>query len=104
LRRNAATRGGRLDYRATTAQWHADRRAWRPKVAKLAAQRRVAAVRAGPARGHGHCGAWSPQQIANRLPIDFAHDESMRISHEAILWGSKSPSGALNWRFVSTLD
>ena len=25
LRRNAATRGGGLDYRATTAQWHADR-------------------------------------------------------------------------------
>src|ERR687890_18302 len=25
LRRNAATRGGRLEYRATTAQWHADR-------------------------------------------------------------------------------
>lgn len=37
LRRNAATRGGYLDYRATTAQWHADRRARRPKVAKLAA-------------------------------------------------------------------
>ena len=37
LRRNAATRGGRLDYRATTAQWHADRQAIRPKVAKLAA-------------------------------------------------------------------
>src|SRR2546423_4066055 len=35
LRRNAATRGGRLEYRATTAQWHADRRAERPKVAKL---------------------------------------------------------------------
>jgi hypothetical protein len=29
--------GGRLDYRATTAQWHADRQARRPKVAKLAA-------------------------------------------------------------------
>ena len=27
----------RLDYRATTAQWHAERRASRPKVAKLAA-------------------------------------------------------------------
>ena len=27
LRRNAATRGGDLQYRATTAQWHADRRA-----------------------------------------------------------------------------
>ncbi len=28
--------------------------------------------------------AWSPEQIANRLPIDFPDDESMRISHEAI--------------------
>lgn len=37
LRRNAATRSGNLEYRATTAQWHADRRAGRPKVAKLAA-------------------------------------------------------------------
>jgi IS30 family transposase len=36
LRRNAATRGGRLEYRATTAQWHADMRARRPKAAKLA--------------------------------------------------------------------
>ena len=36
LRRNAATRGGGLEYRATTAQWHSDRRASRPKVAKLA--------------------------------------------------------------------
>ena len=36
LRRNAATRGGGLEYRATTAQWHADRRARRPKAAKLA--------------------------------------------------------------------
>ena len=37
LRRNAATRGGGFSYRATTAQWHADRRAKRPKVARLAA-------------------------------------------------------------------
>lgn len=37
LRRNAATRGGRLDYRASVAQWHADRAARRPKVSKLAA-------------------------------------------------------------------
>jgi IS30 family transposase len=36
LRRNAATRSGKLEYRATTAQWHADRRAKRPKTAKLA--------------------------------------------------------------------
>jgi IS30 family transposase len=28
--------------------------------------------------------AWSPEQIAHRLPIDFPDDASMRISHEAI--------------------
>jgi hypothetical protein len=36
LRRNAATRCGNMEYRATTAQWRADRRARRPKFAKLA--------------------------------------------------------------------
>jgi DNA-binding transcriptional ArsR family regulator len=36
LRRNAATCSGSLEYRASTAQWHADRRARRPKPAKLA--------------------------------------------------------------------
>ena len=28
--------------------------------------------------------AWSPEQIAQRLPVDFPDDESMRVSHEAI--------------------
>ena len=28
--------------------------------------------------------AWSPEQISKRLKLDFPHDESMRISHEAI--------------------
>jgi hypothetical protein len=36
LRRNAATRSGGLEYRATTAQWHDVRAARRPKQAKLA--------------------------------------------------------------------
>jgi IS30 family transposase len=111
LRRNAATRGGRLDYRASTAQWHADRRAGRPKLAKLAGhdalrqyvQDRLAgrvtapdgAAVPGPevrwiGRRHGRradrrwARSWSPEQIANRLRVDFPHDESMRISHEAI--------------------
>jgi transposase-like protein len=35
LRRNAATRSGGLEYRATTAQWHAERSARRPKQVKL---------------------------------------------------------------------
>ena len=111
LRRNAATRGGRLEYRATTAQWHADRRARRPKAAKLAAkdalrtyvQDRLAGLVAVPGgspirgpkvrwigRRHGRrqdrrwAAAWSPEQIANRLRVDFPDDGSMRISHEAI--------------------
>jgi len=28
--------------------------------------------------------AWSPEQISNRLKVEFPDDESMRISHEAI--------------------
>jgi transposase len=36
LRRNASTRSGCFEYRATAAQWHADRAARRPKHAKLA--------------------------------------------------------------------
>jgi IS30 family transposase len=111
LRRNAATRGGALEYRATAAQWHAERAARRPKRAKLAAnpalrtyvQDRLAgavvapggAAVTGPAvswkgRRHGRRQnrrwgmAWSPQQIARRLRPDFPGDEAMRISHEAV--------------------
>ena len=117
LRRNAATRSGGLEYRASTAQWHAERSARRPKPAKLAAnavlrayvQERLAgsmsasmsasapggSAAARPAvawkgRRHGRRQsrrwgkAWSPQQIAERLRLDFPGDEAMRISHEAI--------------------
>lgn len=111
LRRNAATRGGALDYRATTAQWHADRSAQRPKPAKLTTsdalrsfvQDRLSGLitRAdgsaveGPrvawkGRRHGlrqhrrWARAWSPEQISHRLRRDFPDDETMRISHEAI--------------------
>jgi IS30 family transposase len=111
LRRNAATRGGYLEYRASTAQWHADRRARRPKPAKLAVNpelrryvqdRLLGAVQRpdgvgvdGPevtwnGRRHGRrqdrrwAKAWSPEQISNRLRLDFPDDEAMRISHEAI--------------------
>ncbi|WSA20502.1 IS30 family transposase [Streptosporangium subroseum] len=111
LRRNAATRGGRLDYRASVAQWHAERQARRPKVCKLATnnelrqyvQDRLAGRISAPdgseiegpnvrwiGRRHGRrqdrrwATSWSPEQIAGRLPIDFPEDETMRISHEAI--------------------
>src|SRR2546428_1372213 len=111
LRRNASTRSNAVVYRATTAQWHAERRASRPKVAKLATnarlreyvQERLAGAITRPdgelvpgpdvrwiGRRHGRrqdrrwAKAWSPEQIANRLRIDFPDDGSMRISHEAI--------------------
>ena len=111
LRRNAATRSGGLEYRATTAQWHADQRAKRPKAAKLAVnlelrayvqarlsgavQRRDGTTIDGPpvpwkGRRHGRradrrwARSWSPEQISNRLRLEFPDDESMRVSHEAI--------------------
>jgi IS30 family transposase len=41
LRRNAATRGGKLDYRASAAQRKADLLARRPKTAKLVTNHRL---------------------------------------------------------------
>ena len=41
LKRNAATRGGKLEYRAGVAQWKAELMARRPKTAKLAADGRL---------------------------------------------------------------
>jgi IS30 family transposase len=111
LRRNAATRSGGLEYRASTAQWHAERSARRPKLTKLAVnttlrayleQRLAGGVvtpsgaavlgpavpwksrRHGPRKNRRWAKAWSPEQIARRLRIDFPDDKTMRISHEAI--------------------
>ena len=47
LRRNAATRGGKPEYRALVAQWKAQQAAKRPKTAKLVDQRPAARVCAG---------------------------------------------------------
>ena len=99
LRRNAATRGGKPEYRASVAQWKADMAARRPKTAKLVRNPRLrayvqdrlagkvstpdGAVIEGPqpprftGNGKPHRKhrawtlAWSPEQISNRLRIDF---------------------------------
>ena len=111
LRRNAAPRGGQLTYRATTAQWHAERSARRPKAAKPAmndalrdyVQDRLAGLiahpdgteiegplvtwkgrRHGPRRHRRWARRGAPSRSRRRLPLDFPEDETMRISHEAI--------------------
>ena len=48
------------------------------------ASERSLAIWAGRRQDRRWATAWSPEQIANRLRIDFLDDESMRISHEAI--------------------
>ena len=40
--------------------------------------------RHGPRQDRQWAWAWSPEQIARRLVVDFPDDETMRISHEAI--------------------
>lgn len=111
LRRNAATRSGGLDYRAIPAQWHAERSARRPKAAKLVVNAALRAYvqdrlsgmvvapggaavpgpdivwkgrRHGPRQSRRWAQAWSPEQIARRLPRDFPDNKMMRISPEAI--------------------
>jgi len=132
LRRNAGTRGGTLVYRAVIAQWHRDRRAVRPKIARLVSNEQlreyvqdrlaglirtpggelVAGPRAQRWKGRNKARrqdrrwatAWSPEQIARRLPAEFPDDESMRISHEAIYQALYIQSrGALQRELVACL-
>jgi transposase-like protein len=132
LRRNAATRGGKLEYRASVAQWKAELVARRPKIAKLVVHERLreyvqerlsgevrrldGAPVPGPAtapwKGRNKprrqdrrwVTAWSPEQISHRLVVDFPDDESMRISHEAIYQALYVQSrGALTRELVACL-
>jgi len=112
LRRNAATRGGKQVHRAVVAQWKAQQAGKRPKAAKLASNDRLreyvqdrlagnvcrpdGTIVPGPTtapwkglnkphrQDRRWSTAWSPEQIAHRLEVDFPDDGSMRISHEAI--------------------
>ena len=132
LTRNTATRGGQLEYRASVAQWKAELAARRPKSAKLVVHPQlrqyvqdrlegkiqgadgcaITGPRQAPFKGRNkpHRGdrkwvnGWSPEQISNRLQIDFPDDKFMRISHEAIYQALYIQGrGALKRELVSCL-
>jgi IS30 family transposase len=68
-----------LGYRARLAQYRADERARRPKALKIPAEPRLRERIQADLDKH-----WSPEQISNRLRVDFPDDRSMQVSHETI--------------------
>jgi IS30 family transposase len=78
ISREVKANGGRRNYRAFSAHNRAYRQARRPKATKLDHLPLAEVV-------HEWLEAWwSPEEIANRLPIEFPHDPMMRVSHETI--------------------
>jgi len=112
IRRNGEPQAeGGIAYVASRAQRRAENAARRPKETKLAGNRRLCRYvterlagevahpdgsrvsgpgfrrsgwKVGPRKDRRWAWAWSPEQISNRLPLDFPDDESMRISPESI--------------------
>jgi IS30 family transposase len=79
IARNRDRHLARPGYRASTAQWRAERNARRPKPAKLvvnAELREQVQARLGL--------RWSPEQIAATLKAEFADRPEMWVSHETI--------------------
>lgn len=78
ISREVAANGGRDGYSAWQAHQRARHQARRPKPCKLRAGRLLDEV----SRRLGEL--WSPQEIAQRLRLDFPDDPEMRVSHETI--------------------
>jgi IS30 family transposase len=76
--REVAANGGQHDYRAWRAHQRARRQARRPKPFKLSDGRLVGQVTEWLQEW------WSPQEIAHRLRMEYAHDPGMYVSHETI--------------------
>jgi len=72
-------RNGGTAYRAVAAQAATERRARRPKPAKLAVNIRLRDAVAAMLKMR-----WSPEQIAQRLAVEFPDDAEMRVSAETI--------------------
>jgi IS30 family transposase len=76
--REVTANGGRVDYQAWRAHRRACERSKRPKAAKLAYPPLACQVTAWLEEW------WSPEEIAERLRIEFPDDPMMQVSHETI--------------------
>jgi IS30 family transposase len=79
ISREIRRHGGPGKYRAADAESRAWDYARRPKPCLLACHGRLQRVVSGKIQLD-----WSPEQIAGWLKVQFADDESMRVSHETI--------------------
>jgi IS30 family transposase len=77
--REVNANGGTRKYRALVADRAADRRALRPKRAKLAQCRRLRGVVERKLEAK-----WSPQQISAWLALEYPDRPEMQVSHETI--------------------
>jgi IS30 family transposase len=78
ITREVAANGGIRRYGAWKAHCRAERSARRPKPAKLAYRPLMRQVSIWLEQ------LWSPQEIAERLRLEYPHDPMMQVSHETI--------------------
>ena len=97
ISREVARHGGRERYRAAAAHEAACAGRERPKLFAVERSPRLRAVVCQQLRQ-----GWSPASIAGRLPVEYAADESCRVSHEAIYqWVYAQPVSTLARELIS---
>lgn len=79
ISREIKRNGGLSHYRASSADQAAWDRAHRPKTCKLTENRTLARIVASKLQL-----AWSPEQIAGWLKLNYPNDETYQVSHETI--------------------
>src|SRR3954468_15935818 len=97
ISRDVARHGGREPPRRPAADTAAGGGRERPKRFAVERSPRLRAVVCQQLRD-----GWSPASIAGRLPVEYAGDESCRVSHEAIYqWVYAQPVSPLAGELIS---